>query len=120
MAWRLLAAQLPHPVDDGGRRRRADRQPGRRHRLGRGARARTSATQWRLAELTVNYRTPAEIMAVAADVLAAGDAHRRRRRSVRSTGRATGGRAGGRGPSCSPGPPRPTAELVAEPAARSR
>ncbi|NEK57089.1 AAA family ATPase [Geodermatophilus sabuli] len=27
---------------------------------------------WRLEELTVNYRTPAEIMAVAADVLAAG------------------------------------------------
>ena len=29
--------------------------------------------RWRLAELTINYRTPAEIMAVAADVLAAID-----------------------------------------------
>ena len=29
------------------------------------------ADRWRLAELTVNYRTPAEIMAVAAEVLAA-------------------------------------------------
>jgi DNA helicase IV len=42
--------------------------------------------QWRLAELTVNYRTPAEIMAVAADVLAAGDATTSAPRSVRSTG----------------------------------
>jgi DNA helicase IV len=42
--------------------------------------------QWRLAELTVNYRTPAEIMAVAADVLAAGDATTTAPRSVRSTG----------------------------------
>jgi DNA helicase IV len=42
--------------------------------------------QWRLAELTVNYRTPAEIMAVAADVLAAGDASTAAPRSVRSTG----------------------------------
>jgi DNA helicase IV len=42
--------------------------------------------QWRLAQLTVNYRTPAEIMAVAADVLAAGDAVTAPPRSVRSTG----------------------------------
>jgi DNA helicase IV len=42
--------------------------------------------RWRLAELTVNYRTPAEIMAVAADVLAAGDATTSAPRSVRSTG----------------------------------
>lgn len=42
--------------------------------------------QWRLAELTVNYRTPAEIMAVAADVLAAGGAATTAPRSVRSTG----------------------------------
>ncbi|WP_369141020.1 HelD family protein [Modestobacter versicolor] len=42
--------------------------------------------QWRLAQLTVNYRTPAEIMAVAADVLAASDAQTAPPRSVRSTG----------------------------------
>jgi DNA helicase IV len=42
--------------------------------------------QWRLAQLTVNYRTPAEIMAVAADVLAAGEAATAAPRSVRSTG----------------------------------
>jgi len=41
---------------------------------------------WRLAELTVNYRTPAEIMAVAAAVLAAGGAQTSAPRSVRSTG----------------------------------
>ncbi|MGY1858338.1 HelD family protein [Modestobacter sp. SYSU DS0290] len=42
--------------------------------------------QWRLAQLTVNYRTPTEIMDVAADVLAAGDAVTAAPRSVRSTG----------------------------------
>lgn len=42
--------------------------------------------RWRLAELTVNYRTPAEIMEVAADVLAASDATTSAPRSVRSTG----------------------------------
>ena len=41
---------------------------------------------WRLAELTVNYRTPAEVMAVAAEVLAANDAEATAPRSVRSTG----------------------------------
>ena len=43
-------------------------------------------TQWRLAQLTVNYRTPTEIMAVAADVLAAGGADTEAPRSVRETG----------------------------------
>ncbi|MGY1690434.1 HelD family protein [Geodermatophilus sp. SYSU D01105] len=38
---------------------------------------------WRLEELTVNYRTPAEIMAVAADVLAAGGTGATSPRSVR-------------------------------------
>src|SRR4051794_8474396 len=42
--------------------------------------------QWRLAQLTVNYRTPTEIMAVAADVLAAGGAATAAPHSVRSTG----------------------------------
>ncbi|WP_233491685.1 ATP-binding domain-containing protein [Blastococcus sp. TBT05-19] len=43
-------------------------------------------SSWRLEELTVNYRTPAEIMAVAADVLAAGGAVTSAAESVRSTG----------------------------------
>lgn len=42
--------------------------------------------RWRLAPLTVNYRTPAEIMAVAADVLAAIDPALQPPRSVRETG----------------------------------
>ncbi len=42
--------------------------------------------RWRLAPLTVNYRTPAEIMAVAADVLAEIDPAMAPPRSVRDTG----------------------------------
>ncbi|NUR58278.1 MAG: helicase, partial [Catenulispora sp.] len=42
--------------------------------------------RWRLAELTVNYRTPAEIMAVAAEVLHRIDPGLTPPRSVRSTG----------------------------------
>ncbi|GAA1305845.1 HelD family protein [Saccharothrix xinjiangensis] len=42
--------------------------------------------RWELAELTVNYRTPAEVMAVAADLLAAHHPELRPPRSVRSTG----------------------------------
>ncbi|TDB69400.1 ATP-binding domain-containing protein [Micromonospora sp. KC721] len=44
------------------------------------------AQRWRLEELTVSYRTPAEIMAVAADVLAEIDPALRPPRSVRATG----------------------------------
>ncbi|GAA0553988.1 AAA family ATPase [Paractinoplanes ferrugineus] len=44
------------------------------------------AQRWNLVELTVNYRTPAEVMAVAADVLAAIDAALQPPRSVRSAG----------------------------------
>jgi DNA helicase IV len=44
------------------------------------------AQRWRLAELTVNYRTPAEVMTVAADVLAAVDPSLQPPRSVRSGG----------------------------------
>jgi hypothetical protein len=44
------------------------------------------AQRWRLAELTVNYRTPAEVMTVAADVLAAVDPSLRPPRSVREAG----------------------------------
>jgi DNA helicase IV len=42
--------------------------------------------RWRLEELTVNYRTPAEIMAVGADVLAGIDPALRPPRSVRHSG----------------------------------
>jgi len=42
--------------------------------------------RWRLAALTINYRTPAEIMTVAADVLAAIDPALELPRSVRETG----------------------------------
>jgi DNA helicase IV len=42
--------------------------------------------RWRLAPLTVNYRTPAEVMAVAADVLAAIDPSLEPPRSVRESG----------------------------------
>jgi DNA helicase IV len=41
---------------------------------------------WRLEELTVNYRTPAEIMAVADEVLAAGGSGGTTAQAVRSTG----------------------------------
>jgi DNA helicase IV len=42
--------------------------------------------RWRVEELTVNYRTPAEIMAVAADVLASMGAGQQPPRSVREAG----------------------------------
>ena len=42
--------------------------------------------RWRLAGLTVNYRTPAEVMAVASDVLAAIDPAQQLPRSVRESG----------------------------------
>ncbi|MFJ8689817.1 HelD family protein [Micromonospora wenchangensis] len=44
------------------------------------------ARRWRLEELTVSYRTPAEIMAVAAEVLAGIDPALRPPRSVRHSG----------------------------------
>ncbi|MFG1913302.1 HelD family protein [Micromonospora sp. NPDC048898] len=44
------------------------------------------AQRWRLTELTVSYRTPAEIMTVAADVLAQIDPALRPPRSVRESG----------------------------------
>ena len=42
--------------------------------------------RWRVAELTVNYRTPSEVMAVAADVLAAVDPDAESPSSVRDAG----------------------------------
>ncbi|MGH3276594.1 MAG: HelD family protein [Streptosporangiaceae bacterium] len=47
---------------------------------------RYAGDRWRLAGLTVNYRTPAEIMDVAADVLAGIDPALEAPRSVRATG----------------------------------
>ncbi|MFI7607462.1 HelD family protein [Micromonospora sp. NPDC049366] len=44
------------------------------------------ADRWRLTELTVSYRTPAEIMAVAAELLTEIDASLRPPRSVRESG----------------------------------
>ncbi|GAB3274277.1 AAA family ATPase [Parasphingorhabdus pacifica] len=44
------------------------------------------ADRWQLAELTVNYRTPAEIMGVAADVLSEMDTNLRAPNSVRTSG----------------------------------
>lgn len=44
------------------------------------------AKRWKLTELTVNYRTPAEIMAIAADVLAEIDPGSSIPRSVRESG----------------------------------
>ncbi len=44
------------------------------------------AKRWKRTELTVNYRTPSEIMAVAHDVLAAIDPEQSEPRSIRSTG----------------------------------
>ncbi|WP_327140812.1 HelD family protein [Nocardia sp. NBC_01327] len=44
------------------------------------------AKRWKLTELTVNYRTPAEIMAVAADVLAEIDPGASIPRSIRDSG----------------------------------
>lgn len=45
------------------------------------------AGRWRIARLTINYRTPAEIMTVAEDVLRAIDPAAEAPRSVRSSGR---------------------------------
>ena len=46
----------------------------------------TFGDRWRLAELTLNYRTPAEVMDLANDVLREVDPSARPPRSVRSTG----------------------------------
>ena len=64
-------APLPDAVDDAGRRRRPGRAPPPARRPGARCSTRTSQGRWRLAELTVNYRTPAQVMRLATDVLAA-------------------------------------------------
>jgi DNA helicase IV len=85
MAWRMLARRCPlrsmTVVGDiaqasaswGARSWGAMLQP-------------VAADRWRVAELTVNYRTPSEIMAVAADVLAAVDPTSEVPSSVRDAG----------------------------------
>ncbi len=64
---------------------------------------RYAARRWRTAELTVNYRTPSEIMTVAADVLAAIDPTLQPPTSVRETGTA---------PFIDPVPPAALADAV--------
>ncbi len=87
MAWRMLmrrcparsmtivgdVAQTGDPAGTSSWERVLDRYQGDR---------------WRLAPLTINYRTPAEIMTVAADVLAAIDPALELPRSVRESGTA--------------------------------
>ncbi|TCO24568.1 DNA helicase IV [Kribbella steppae] len=51
-----------------------------------GALGSTFGDRWRLAELTLNYRTPAEVMELAGDVLREVDPRAKAPRSVRSTG----------------------------------
>src|SRR5258708_19035754 len=60
--------------------------------------------RWRLAELTVNYRTPAEVMALAAQVLARIDPALVPPRSVRESGVEPWRERGVAGPFA--GPPR--------------
>ena len=110
MQWRLLMRRVPDAVDDGRRRRRADRLGGRRDRRGATCSTRIADGRWRLEELTVNYRTPAEVMDLATALLeaardrrqaAAVGARRRpgRRRRCGCRSRDAGRRA--------PWPPRP-------------
>ena len=86
-------AALPEPVDDGRRRRRPDRRRWAGRRRGTEVLEPYVADRWRLAELTVNYRTPAEIMELAGGCWPAVDPAARPPRSVRSTGVAPVGRA---------------------------
>ena len=66
MAWRLLMRRCPRRsftvVGDVAQTGSA----GRRDVVGRRARARTSSDRWTQAELTVNYRTPEQVMDLAA------------------------------------------------------
>jgi DNA helicase IV len=85
MAWRMLARRCPARsmtvVGDvaqasapwGGRSWRSALDP-------------VAPGRWRVAELSVNYRTPSEVMAVAADVLAAVDPAATAPSSVRDSG----------------------------------
>ncbi len=96
MAWRMVARRVPS---------RSMTVVGDVAQTGSPAGARSwksvldpfARGRWREERLTVNYRTPAEIMVVAADVLASVDPGERPPESVRSEGvapRAIGGPAG--------------------------
>jgi DNA helicase IV len=84
MEWRMLMRRCP---------RRSMTVVGDLAQAGRSAGVRSWAElldryapgRWRMAELTVNYRTPVEIMDVAADVLAAVDPTAHTPRSARSS-----------------------------------
>ncbi|WP_201749645.1 HelD family protein [Micromonospora sicca] len=85
MAWRLLMRRCPSRsmtiVGDVAQTGALSGTPSWREAL-----EPYVARRWRLEELTVSYRTPAEIMAVAADVLAEIDPALRPPRSVRASG----------------------------------
>jgi DNA helicase IV len=87
MAWRMLMRRIPVKsmtiVGDVAQTGDLAGQPSWADALGPYV-----ADRWRLAPLTVNYRTPAEIMEVAADVLAAIDPALQVPRSVRESGTA--------------------------------
>jgi DNA helicase IV len=87
MAWRMLMRRIPVKsmtiVGDVAQTGDLAGQPSWSDALGPYV-----ADRWRLAPLTVNYRTPAEIMEVAADVLAAIDPELEVPRSVRESGTA--------------------------------
>jgi DNA helicase IV len=85
MAWRLLMRRCPSRsmtiVGDVAQTGALSGTPSWQEAL-----APYVAERWRLTELTVSYRTPAEVMAVAAGVLAEIDPTLRPPRSVRSSG----------------------------------
>jgi DNA helicase IV len=85
MAWRLLARCCPARsmtvVGDAAQASGAAGATSWERILGP-----LAGDRWRLARLTVNYRTPAEIMAATAPLLAAIDPEQQPPRSVRETG----------------------------------
>ena len=85
MAWRLLMRRSPTRSHDAGRRPGADRRGGRRRLVGEDPRA-VRRDRWEHVRLGVNYRTPSEIMDVAAAVLRAEHPGFEPPSSVRSTG----------------------------------
>jgi len=100
MAWRVLMRRCPtrsmtvvgdiaqtgSPAGATSWASVLDRHLGDRHRGDRHLGDRHGGDRWRLAELTVNYRTPAEVMVVASDVLAGVDPSLVPPASVRSSG----------------------------------
>jgi DNA helicase IV len=85
MAWRMLARRCPlRSMTVVGDLAQASAPWG--VRSWGAAMQRVAPDRWQVAELTVNYRTPSEIMAVAADVLAAVDPHAQPPSSVRDLG----------------------------------